>query len=221
MSVSTWNPVEQWITDHLVPADPARDAALTRSDAAGMPPIAVAAPEGRLLYLMAKLTNARSILEVGTLGGYSTICLARALHDDGRLVTLELDPGHAAVAHANLREAGVDHLVEIRVGPALQSLSRLLAEDQPAFDLVFIDADKENNAAYFDAAVRLGRPGTLIIVDNVVRDGKVVDPAVTSAQVEGVRAMMAQIRDDPRVEATAIQTVGSKGWDGMLFARVR
>lgn len=221
MSDPSWNAVEAWFVDRLHLADPITDAALARSTEAGLPPIAVAPGEGRLLGLLAALTGARRVLEVGTLGGYSTIWLGRALPADGALITLEIDPHHAEIARANLRDAGLDGICEVRVGPALALLERMLADDTLPFDLVFIDADKENNAAYLDAAIRLGRPGTLIIVDNVVRGGRVVDPTCDAAQVQGVRAMFDRVHADPRVEATAIQTVGSKGWDGLLFARVR
>ncbi|MES1210251.1 MAG: O-methyltransferase, partial [Pseudomonadota bacterium] len=171
MSEHAWNSVDDYLNDRLVERDPALQAALADSAAAGLPAIAVAPNQGKLLNLLARLRGARRILEVGTLGGYSAIWLGRALPADGRLVTLELDPKHAQVAEKNLARAGLRDKVEIRVGPALETLARLVADKQPPFDLTFIDADKQNNAAYFDAALALSRPGSLILVDNVVRHG--------------------------------------------------
>ncbi|HET6874011.1 MAG TPA: O-methyltransferase [Acidimicrobiales bacterium] len=213
-----WTDVDAYVESHLVGVDPDLEAATREAEAGGLPPIAVSPPQGKLLYLLAKSIGAGRILEIGTLGGFSTIWMARALPADGRLVTLELDSHHAEVARRNLERAGVGGRVEVRVGPALETLPTL--EDQGPFDLVFIDADKANIPAYFDWSVRLGHSGTVIITDNVVRNGGLADPTSTDANVKGVQAfheMLAQ-RDD--VEATTIQTVGSKGWDGYNYAVV-
>ncbi len=215
----TWQAVEQFIVDELIPGDPALDAALERSDQAGLPAINVTPNFGKLLSLLARLQGARRILEVGTLGGYSTIWLARALPDGGRLVTLEADPKHAAVARKNIDGAGLGDKVEIRLGLALDSLPGLAAEDAGPFDLVFIDADKPNNPGYLEWALKLTRPGSLIIVDNVVRDGTILD-LDGDATVQGVRQTYAMLANDPRLEPTAIQTVGSKGYDGFALALV-
>ena len=215
-----WSAVDEFLNAHVVPEDPALTAALADSAAAGLPPIAVAPNQGKLLHILARLRGARTILEVGTLGGYSTIWLARALPADGRLVTLELDPRHAAVAKANLARAGVADNVEVRIGPALDSLAALAAEGRPPFDLAFIDADKPNNPNYFDWALKLSRPGGLIIVDNVVRKGAVADATSTDPNVLGTRRLFERLRREPRVTATALQTVGLKGWDGLIVALV-
>lgn len=220
MSHETWDAVDAYFTGMLVRQDAALEEALRASEAAGLPAIAVSPPHGKLLHLLARLAGARKILEIGTLGGYSAIWLARALPPGGRLVTLELDPRHAEVARANLVRAGVDGLVEIRLGRALDSLEVLAREGAGPFDLVFIDADKESNAEYFDAALKLSRPGTLIVVDNVVRKGAVVDAASTNAMVQGVRRLVERMAAEPRVSATAIQTVGVKDYDGFAVARV-
>ncbi|SFB58286.1 Predicted O-methyltransferase YrrM [Amycolatopsis marina] len=216
MNQDVWNAVEQYFDGLLIPADPALDAAVRASEDAGLPSIAVAANQGKLLHLMATMVGARSILEVGTLGGYSTIWLARALPEDGRLVTLEADAKHAAVAEANLATAGLSERVEVRVGRALDTLPQLSGP----FDLTFIDADKENNAEYFRWALQLSRPGSVIIVDNVVRAGRVArdDPSDSAAQ--GVRRLHEFISAEPRVDATALQTVGGKGYDGLTIALV-
>ena len=215
-----WSEVESYLTEQLIPADPVLDAALADATVAGLPAISVTAAEGRLLYLLAKLRSARRILEVGTLGGFSTIWLARALPPDGRLITLEISESHAAVARRNIERAGLSARVEVRVAPALDTLAALVAEGSDAFDLVFIDADKDNSAPYFDAALQLTRPGALIVVDNVVREGEVLDAESASAGIQGIRRLMEMLKGDTRVEATAIQTVGSKGHDGMLLAVV-
>jgi predicted O-methyltransferase YrrM len=211
-----WDDVDRYITDTLVRPDAALDAALKASDAAGLPAINVSPNHGKLLWTFARLVNARRILEVGTLGGYSTIWLARALAPGGRLVTLEAVEKHAAVARANLDRAGLAHCVEVRVGQALDALPTL----QGPFDLAFIDADKQNNAEYFRWALKLSRPGSLIIVDNVVRDGKVIDAGSRDASVQGVRKLNELIATEKRVSATAIQTVGAKGYDGFAVALV-
>jgi predicted O-methyltransferase YrrM len=213
---ATWEAVDRFFNDTVVGQDEPLAAALAASEAAGLPAISVTPPQGKLLHLLARLRGARRILEVGTLGGYSTVWLARALPADGELVTLELDPHHAEVARANLRRAGVADRVRVVVGEALATLPTLAGP----FDLVFIDADKRNSPAYFEWAVTLSRPGAVIVVDNVVRRGAVADPASTDEAVQGGRKLMEQIAADPRVSATAIQTVGGKGYDGFLLAVV-
>ncbi len=215
-----WAAVDAYLEDVLVPSDPALDAALDASDAADLPPIHVAANQGRLLQLLGLAVGARRILEVGTLGGYSTIWLARSLPPDGELVTLELEPRHAAVAQANVDRAGAGDRVDIRVGDALASLEALRREGGPPFDLVFVDADEQRCAEYVDHAVALGRPGTVIVVDNTVRGGAVADEQATDDRVLGIRRLHDALAADPRVAATALQTVGSKGWDGLTLAVV-
>jgi predicted O-methyltransferase YrrM len=215
LSQELWSAVESYITDLLVPPDPALEAALEASAAAGLPAINVAPTAGKLLQLLARIQGARAILEIGTLGGYSTIWLARALPAGGRLITLEADPKHAEVARENIARAGLAASVEVRVGKALETLPAVAAEGHGPFDLVFIDADKPSNPGYFAWAMRLTRPGSLIIVDNVVRDGKVADQASADPSVIGVRQLNELIAAEPRVSATAIQTVGSKGYDGL------
>jgi predicted O-methyltransferase YrrM len=208
--------VDDYLGEVLVPPDPALTAARAASTAAGLPEIAVAPNQGKLLNLLARLAGARSILEIGTLGGYSTIWLARALPEGGRLITLEADPKHAEVARANIKGAGLAEVVDVRLGTALDTLPSL---DGP-FDLVFIDADKPNIPHYFEAALRLSRPGTLIIVDNVIRRGAVADASSTDPSVVGIRKMHELIAAEPRVDATALQTVGAKGYDGLTLALV-
>ncbi|MFD7117410.1 O-methyltransferase [Streptomyces sp. NPDC059922] len=220
MSQKQWNAVERYFTDQLVPADEALSAALAASEAAGLPAISVAPNEGKLLHLLARVQGARRILEIGTLGGYSTIWLARALPEDGKLISLEYDPAHAEVARANLAHAGLDKIAEVRTGPALESLPVLAAEDAGPFDLVFIDADKKNNPHYVEWALKLTRPGSLIIVDNVVRNGAVADADSTDAAVLGTRRAIELMAEHPRLSATAVQTVGTKGYDGFALARV-
>lgn len=220
MSQDLWTAVDGYITGLLVPPDPALDAALEASAAAGLPAINVAPNQGKLLMLLARLQGARSILEIGTLGGYSTIWLARALPAGGRLVTLEANPEYAEVARANLARAGFAEVVEVRVGPAAESLPLLAAEGVGPFDVVFIDADKSSTPEYFGWALRLARRGTLIVVDNVVRDGAVVDADSENPAVQGIRRFNELLAAEPRVSATAIQTVGSKGYDGFALALV-
>jgi predicted O-methyltransferase YrrM len=215
-----WTAVDRYLTDLLVPADAALAATLEESARAGLPPIAVSPTEGKLLHLLARVHGAREILEIGTLGGYSTIWLARALPPGGRLVTLELDPAHAEVARANVARAGLAGAVELRVGPALETLPRLAAEGRGPFDLVFLDADKGGYPAYLAWALRLTRRGSLIVADNVVRDGAVIDPASEDPNVLGVRRFLELLAAEPRVSATAVQTVGSKGYDGFAIALV-
>lgn len=216
MSDAVWNRIDAYFEDRLVGEDAALESAITQSAAAGLPPIAVSAAQGKMLHLMALSIGAGRILEVGTLGGYSAIWLARALKPGGKLISLEIDPRNAKVAAENIARAGLADRVEIVVGAAIETLPNLAGP----FDFAFIDADKESNAAYFDHAVRLSRPGAIIIVDNVVRDGQVID-ANGNAQVLGVRRMMDAIHADTRVTATAVQTVGAKGYDGFLIAVVR
>lgn len=220
MAQDQWTSVDRYLSDLLIPPDPALERALAATAAAGMPPINVAPNQGRLLQILALGLGARSILEIGTLGGYSTIWLARALPAGGRLITLEYEPRHAEVARANLAAAGLAAPVEVRVGAALDTLPRLAAERPDPFDLVFIDADKVNTAAYFAWALKLTRRGSLIIVDNVVRDGAVADPASADPSVRGIRAFLQAAAAEPRVALTAIQTVGSKGYDGLAVALV-
>jgi predicted O-methyltransferase YrrM len=214
-----WDAVDGYFNAELIPPDAALDAAQARSRDAGLPAIAVAPNQGRLLNVIARLMGARRILEVGTLGGYSTIWLARALPADGRLVTLEIDLHHAEVARANLAAAGLADRTEVRLGRAIDRLPELAGE--PAFDLAFIDADKPSNPDYFAWAMKLVRPGGLIVVDNVVRRGLVADAKTTDANALGVRRLVEAVRAEPRAEATAIQTVGEKGHDGLMFIRVR
>ena len=211
-----WEEVDRYISDTLVRPDEALQAALEASDAAGLPAINVSPAHGKLLWLLARLLDAKRILEIGTLGGYSAIWLARGLAPGGRLVTLEAVEKHAAVARKNLERAGIAQAVDVRVGPALATLPKL----EGPFDLSFIDADKQNNAEYFRWALELSRPGSVIVVDNVVREGAVVDPRSRDAAVLGVRKLNELVAAEPRVAATAIQTVGVKGYDGFAVALV-
>ncbi|MEU0788393.1 O-methyltransferase [Streptomyces sp. NPDC006173] len=215
-----WIDVDDHFTTLLAPADETLAAALRDSDAAGLPAINVAPNQGKLLRLLAEIQGARRILEIGTLGGYSTIWLGRALPADGRLVTLEYDPRHAEVARGNLARAGLAEVAEVRVGPALESLPKLADENPEPFDFVFIDADKVNNEHYLDWAVRLTRPGSVIVLDNVVRGGAVTDATSTDPSVRGTRAALELIASHPKLDGTAVQTVGSKGYDGFALARV-
>jgi predicted O-methyltransferase YrrM len=221
MSQKQWSAVDQYFADKLIPADPALDAVLGANAAAGLPPHDVSPTQGKFLYLLALIKGARHILEIGTLGGYSTIWLARALPQGGRLVTLEANPWHAEIASTNLKFAKVDAMVDLRIGPAIETLARLVAERWAPFDLIFIDADKPNNPNYLFWALKLAKPGTIIIGDNVVRDGAVVDGKSTDANVHGVREFMDMMGESPRLSATALQTVGSKGYDGFSLAVVR
>lgn len=224
MSQQQWTAVDNYVTDTLVGTDEELAAALAASDAGGLPAIAVSPAQGKLLNLLAKLANARRILEFGTLGGYSTIWLARALPPGGHLITLEDQQKHADVARANIARAGLADLVDVRVGAALDALPQLTEELETGhaepFDLVFIDADKEHNAEYFAASVGLTRPGGVIIVDNVVRGGEVVDARSENTAVQGTRRLIESISAEPLVSATVIQTVGMKGYDGFALAIV-
>jgi predicted O-methyltransferase YrrM len=221
MTHATWTEVDEYFASLLLPPDAALAAALAASRAAGLPDIAVSPLQGRLLQLLAQTAGARRILEIGTLGGYSAIWLARALPTEGRLISLELVPKHAEVARANLARAGLAECSEVRVGPAVESLAALAREGAAPFDFIFIDADKTGYPDYWQWALKLARPGTLIVADNVVRRGAVVDAASTDANVQGVRSMLALIAAEPRVQATAVQTVGAKGYDGLSIARVQ
>lgn len=219
MSQEKWTAVDDFYAQHLLPPDPALDAALKNTAASGLPPIQVASNQGKLLMLLAAATRAEKVLEIGTLGGFSTICLARGVGPAGHVTTLELDPHHAEVARKNIAAANLDN-VTIRVGPAIETLPKLLAENVGPFDLVFIDADKESSADYFAWALKLSRTGTLILIDNVARAGAVADEHSTDPGVIGTRKVLAAIGREPRVSATAIQTVGHKGYDGLAIALV-
>ncbi|WP_437802308.1 O-methyltransferase [Sorangium sp. So ce693] len=220
MSQEQWSAVDRYLTDTLVPSDAALDAALAASAAAGLPPINVAPNQGKLLHLLARIQGARTILEIGTLGGYSTIWLARALPAVGRLITLESEPKHAEVARANLDRAGLANIVELRLGRALDTLPKLAAEGRGPFDLIFIDADKPSNPDYFAWALKLSRRGSVIVIDNVVRKGAIIDPESADPNVQGVRRLNKLLATERRVSATAIQTVGSKGYDGLAIVLV-
>ena len=220
MSEENWAAVDRYLAERLVGPDPVLDGALEASAAAGLPAIAVSPTQGKLLHLLARSLGARAILEVGTLGGYSTIWLARALGPGGRLITLETDPDYAKVARANIERAGLGEIVELRLGGALDTLPRLAAEGGDPFDLVFIDADKVNTPEYFTWALELSHPGTMIIADNVIRSGGVIDPASEEPSVQGSRRLHDLIASEPRVSATTIQTVGLKGYDGFTLALV-
>jgi len=220
MNPETWTAVDRYYADLLIASDPALDAALAASAAAGLPSIQVTPAQGKLLHLLARSVRARRILEIGTLGGYSTIWLARALPAGGRLVTLEAEAQHAEVARANLARAGVSGVVDLRLGRAQETLPQLAAGGAGPFDLIFIDADKSGYAEYFAWALQLAHAGTLIIADNVVRKGAVVDAASTDTAVQGVRRFNAALAAEDRVVATVVQTVGEKGYDGLALALV-
>jgi len=220
MDRALWTRVDDYLSRTLVPDDAVLAAALADSDAAGLPAIQVTPNQGRFLQLLARSLGARAILELGTLGGYSTLWLARGLAPGGRLVTLEAEPRHAEVARASFARAGLSGVISIRVGRALDTLPKLVAEGAGPFDLVFIDADKPSLPDYFQWSLRLARPGTVIVVDNVVRDGEVAEDGSADPSVQGVRRMNALIAAEPRVSATALQTVGSKGYDGFAFVLV-
>jgi predicted O-methyltransferase YrrM len=220
VSQEQWTAVDHYFTDRLAPPDSALTAALEASTAAGLPMIQVSPLQGRLLHLLARVQGARRILEIGTLGGYSAICLARALPPGGRLVTLEADPKHAEVARGNIARAGLSEAVEIRRGPALDSLPKLAREGGDPFDLVFIDADKPSLPDYFRWALKLTRAGSLILIDNVVRDGKVIDAESSEESVQATRRVIDLMAAEPRVTATALQVTGVKGYDGFAIALV-
>jgi predicted O-methyltransferase YrrM len=220
-SMPHWIAVEDFLTERVVRPDSSLDRAVTSALEAGMPPIEVSPNAGKLLKLLVQLSGSRRVLEIGTLAGFSTIWMAQGLPDDGRLVTCEYLPRHAEVARANLDEAGLGSKVEIRVGAALDTLQALEEEGAEPFDFVFIDADKENDAHYLDWAIRLGRPGTTVVMDNVVWEGALLDPGLDPVNAPGIISALTMMGEDPRLDGTVIQTVGSKGWDGFALARVR
>jgi predicted O-methyltransferase YrrM len=220
MTQELWTAVDQYINGLLAPNDPALNAALEASAAAGLPSIQVSPSQGKLLHLLARLQGARNILEIGTLGGYSTIWMARALPPGGRLLTLEADAKHAEVARANFARAGLAGVIELRLGPALDTLPQVAAEGRGPFDFIFIDANKDTMPEYFDWALRLSRRGSVIIADNVIRDGAVIDAASKDPDIQGVRRFNERLAAESRVSATEIQTVGSKGYDGFALALV-
>jgi len=217
---SSWSAVDTYLSSIVLPEDPSLDEAVRASERAGLPPIQVSPLLGKLLHLLALTRGARSILEIGTLGGYSTIWMAKALRPGGRIITLEIDPKHAEVARGNIRGAGVERLVEVRVGRALDLLPRLAEENAGPFDMVFIDADKPSGPDYFKWALQLTRQGSLIVVDNVVRDGEVANLENTDAAVLGSRRVLEAMAAEPRVSSTVIQTVGVKGYDGFALGLV-
>jgi predicted O-methyltransferase YrrM len=220
MNQDQWTAVDKYVTELFIPPDPILDAALKDSAAANLPPINVTPTQGKLLHLLAKISGAQNILEIGTLGAYSTIWLARALPKTGRLITLEADPKHAQIARANIARAGLSDVVEVRQARALDALPQLAAEGRGPFDLIFIDADKVATADYFAWSLKLSRPGSLIIVDNVVRKGAVVNAQSQDVDVQGIRRFNQMLAAEKRVSATTIQTVGSKGYDGFALALV-
>jgi predicted O-methyltransferase YrrM len=220
MTQQLWTSVDDYITDLFVPFDPVMKEALAASEAAGLPSISVAPNEGKLLMLLAQIGGARRILEIGTLGGYSTIWLARGMVSGGSLISLEASAKHAEIARLNIARAGLAEVVEVLVGPALDTLPQLAAQDRGPFDLIFIDANKEGYSEYFAWALKLARPGSLIIADNVIRDGEILDPASSDPRVQGIRYFNELLANEPRVKATVIQTVGKKGHDGMALAVV-
>ncbi|WP_305094711.1 O-methyltransferase [Prescottella sp. R16] len=215
-----WADVDNYLADTLIGDDPAAAAALAANAAAALPPIDVAPVQGKFLHLLARMIGATRVLEIGTLGGYSTLWLARAVGDTGRVVTLEYEPAHAGVARTNLDRAGVGDRVDIRVGAALDTLPGVEADGVGPFDLVFVDADKVNNSEYVRWALRLSRPGTVVVIDNVVRGGGVSNPDLDDETVRASRAVLGLLAAEPRIDATALQTVGAKGWDGFALALV-
>jgi predicted O-methyltransferase YrrM len=221
MNEELWTKVDDYLVSLLTPPDDTLDAALAESAAAGLPEINVAPNQGKLLEILARMHGSRRILEIGTLGGYSTIWLARSLPVDGELISLELESKHARVARTNIDRTGLGRLVEIQVGPAVASLRNLVAEGVEPFDFIFIDADKEGYPEYLTLSLQLSRPGTVIVADNVVRNGAVVDPGSSDERVRGVRRFLELVAAEPRVEATVLQTVGSKGYDGFALLYVR
>jgi predicted O-methyltransferase YrrM len=220
MSQDQWTAVDRYFVEQLHLSDSILDAAIEANIAAELPAIDVAPNQGQLLHLLVRLAQAQKILEIGTLGGYSTIWLARALPPGGRLISLEYNPKHADIAKSNVQRAGLSDRVEIRVGAALESLARIENEGLGPFDFIFVDADKPNNPGYLEWSIKLSRPGTLIIVDNVVRDGAVVDASSTDPTIQGTRRMFEMLSHDSRLSSTALQTVGSKGYDGFAMAMV-
>jgi predicted O-methyltransferase YrrM len=220
MEKQLWKDVDAYTAGHLIPADPVLDAALAASSAAGLPAINVSPSQGKMLQLFARMVGAQQILEIGTLGAYSTIWMAKALKPGGRLITLEADPKHAEVARKNIAHAGLNDVVDVRLGDARKEIENLVAEKLGPFDLVFIDADKRSIPHYLEWSLKLSRPGSLIIVDNVIRDGALIDDASEDANVLGARRLHEMLAAEPRVSATTIQTVGTKGYDGFTLALV-
>jgi predicted O-methyltransferase YrrM len=220
MAEERWTEVDRYFSESLLPSDPILESALEACIAAGLPSISVSPNQGKLLQMLAQIVDARSILEIGTLGGYSSIWLARGLSAGGRLITLEVDPKHADVARQNVARAGLENVIDVRLGSALETLPQLANEDRGPFDLIFIDADKPNIPSYFEWALKLSRPGTLIVVDNVVRDGAVLDADSSDSSVRGVRHFIEMVGARQDVGGTVIQTVGTKGYDGFAILRV-
>lgn len=220
MDPQIFSRVDEYFHAQLIESDPVLEAAVRQSETAGLPPIQVSPTQGKMLHIFARMIGAKSILEVGTLGGYSSIWLGRALPSDGKLITLELDPAHAKVATENLKRAGLAERATVILGSALDSLQGLVTGEQGPFDLVFIDADKKSIPAYYEFAIKLTHPRSLIVIDNVVRDGQVIEADTDDPDVQGVRTFLADLKSDPRVTVTAIQTVGSKGYDGFAMALV-
>jgi predicted O-methyltransferase YrrM len=220
MDTDRWTDVDRYLTATLLPDDPALEGALALADAEGLPAISVSATQGRMLQVLVESLGATAVLEVGTLAGYSSIWMARGLGPGGRLVTLELDPHHASVARRNHERAGLSGVVELRLGPAAESLAKLVAEGAGPFDLIFIDADKPSYPDYLRWSLQLSRPGTVIVADNVIRAGEVANGGTENPIVQGVRAFLEQLGAEPRIVATAIQTVGAKGYDGFALALV-
>lgn len=220
MNQEQWTAVDRYFDDLFVPIDPVLSAVLESSADAGLPPHHIAPTQGKFLAILAQLTGARTVLEIGTLGGYSTVWLARALPEGGKVVTLESAEHHAQVAHANFALADLTHMVDLRIGPAIDTLSSLVAEGHPPFDMIFIDADKPNNPVYLEWVLKLVHPGSLIVGDNVVRGGKVIDAAGNDPNVQGIRRFNEMLASNPRLSSTALQTVGCKGYDGFAIAVV-
>ncbi len=221
MTQELWTAVERYLVDSVIDSDPVLEEVLRSNAAAGLPSIDVAPNEGKLLYLLAKIRGAKHILEIGTLGGYSTIWLARSLPADGKLLTLEVSAKHAEVASRNIDSAGLSGKADVRLGPASESLAKLVEAGAAPFDFIFIDADKPSNPDYLQWALKLSRSGTVIVVDNVIREGAVIDAASKDASVQGVRRLFAMIEAEPRIDATALQTLGSKGYDGFVMGVVK
>ena len=220
MSQELWNSVDAYIADRIIGHDPVLEGALEAAAAAGLPAISVSPAQGKLLYLLARVQGARNILEIGTLAGYSTIWLARAMPRYGRLITMEVDASHAAVARENIAKAGYGDVVDVRVGPAMDQLTEMARGKEVPFDFVFIDADKKNIPGYFEFALKFSKPGTVIVIDNVVREGRIADGESDDESVQAVRALHDMLSQERRVSATTIQTVGSKGFDGFTIVLV-
>lgn len=220
MSDATWTKVDGYITEKLLEKDPVLERTIQSQEESGLPMINVTAPQGRMLGLLVKISGARKVLELGTLGGYSTTWLARALPDGGKVTSLEINRKHADIAMSNLRNAGVSDRVEIKLGDAMKSMQELIDDGSVPFDVIFVDADKDNLSGYLELSLKLSHPGTVIVVDNVVRNGKIVDPENNEASVAGVRNLMEAVSGLVGIESTVIQTVGEKGYDGFMLIRV-